>query len=447
MSNRFDLIVIGGGSGGVRAARKASEQGRSVLLFESAKLGGTCVNVGCVPKKILSYASHAPDDLTIAASFGWKGIPDVKHDWPLLRDKIANYLLDLNGIYQTNLEKAKVDYKFAKAKLTGSNEIEVDGEKYTAEKILIATGATPVVPNIPGMHEYACVSDDMFSLKQMPTSAIVAGAGYIAVEFACILAGFGVKTTLVHRGDTVLKNFDSSVQKHLLDQMRQHKVNLQLNTTIAKLEKTSTGVCAHFDGGQTLEAGLLLSATGRSPNIAGLGLEEIGVEIGKRGEIVVNEKFQTSVPSVYALGDVIGRLALTPVAIAEGMLFVAQNYGGYGPEINYDLIPTTVFSHPNIGSIGLTEQQAREKHPDCEVADATFTPMKTKLAGMTNQTYYKLIYLPDNGKVLGAHMVGPDAGETMQGFSVAMLCGATKYDFDATIGIHPTSAEEFVSMR
>ncbi len=446
-AKQFDLIVIGGGSGGVRTARKAVEQGASVALFECGRLGGTCVNVGCVPKKILSYAAHAPEDMQVAAGHGWRSSQLGALDWPALRDAMAAHISDLNDIYSTTLQNAGVSVFRERVRLAGPQAVEAASGRYGAETILIATGAHPAVPPIDGMREHAKTSDDMFTLPALPQTAIVAGAGYIAVEFACILAGLGASVTLVHRGDTILKNFDSSVQRHLLEELASRSVQLRLGETFTQVAREGDSIAAKLASGDVLHADLLLAATGRIPNTEGLGLAEAGVELGNKGEIRVNEHYCTSVPSIYALGDVIGRLALTPVAIAESMLFVAQRYGGYGPPIDYGLVPTVVFSHPNVGAIGLTEQQARKQHPDCVVADTEFTPLRFRLPGIGGKTYMKLIHLPDNGQVLGAHMVGPDAGETMQGFAVAMLKGATKFEFDETVCIHPSSAEEFVSMR
>ncbi|MCY4325030.1 MAG: glutathione-disulfide reductase [Betaproteobacteria bacterium] len=443
----FDLIVIGGGSGGVRAARRAAAQQASVALFEGGRLGGTCVNVGCVPKKVMSFAAHAPATTAAAVGHGWPSAATGNFSWPDLRQRLAAYITDLNAIYRRNLEKAGVTIFDQRARLTGANSVEAGGKSYEAKKILIATGARPALPPVPGLRELACTSDDMFSLPKLPATAIIAGAGYIAVEFASILAGLGVATTLVHRGPTILKNFDVSVQKRLLDHLRAHQVQLRLDTDLEKVEKTGSGVCVCLRGGDQLQADLLLAATGRIANTDDLGAAEAGVKLGSRGQIIVDDNFRSSVSSIYALGDVIGRLALTPVAIAEGMRFVAENYGGYGPPLDYDLVPTAVFSHPNVGSVGMSEQQARQAHPEVLIAESEFTSMISRIAGTGDKTYMKLIHLPDNGRVLGAHMVGPDAGEIMQGFAVALGGGATKLDFDATVGIHPTAAEEFVSMR
>ena len=444
-----DLFVIGGGSGGVRGARMAAQQGAKVVLAENSRLGGTCVNLGCVPKKLLSYASSYGHEIEDAASYGWQ-LPDAtapRFSWSYMRNAQDAEIKRLNGIYATNLADAGVKVVFDRAKLTGPNSVVAGEQEYQAKNILIATGSKPAVPNTPGLAEHAVVSDAIFSLPELPKRAIVSGAGYIAVEFACILAGMGVHTTLLHRGPTVLKNFDVAIQQRLLKEMRRLGIHLRLDSPLAELTKSSAGVVAKFADGEPLEAELFLSATGRSPNVAGLGLEAAGVKLGKRGELPVDESYQSNVPSVLAVGDVIGKVALTPVAIAEAMYCVAQRFGGFAPPVDYQLIPTAVFTHPNISTVGLTEAQAREQYPDCETCSSTFRPMRHSLTSRDEMSMMKLVFEAGNGRVIGAHMVGPDAGELMQGIAVALAKGATKLDFDATIGIHPTSAEEFVSMR
>lgn len=444
---KVDLFVIGGGSGGVRAARKAAEQGATVVLAEAGKLGGTCVNLGCVPKKLLSYAASFGHHLADAPSYGWEIAGTPTFSWPTMRAAKDADIARLNAIYATNLDKAGVTVVHDRATLTGPNTVVAGDNTYTADTILLATGGQPALPPTEGFAEYASVSDDIFSLEQLPKRAVVAGAGYIAVEFACIFAGLGVETTLVHRGPTVLKKFDSSIQTALLAEMERGHVKLLLDTTITKLEKIDDELVLHFANGDSLTTDLVLSATGRVANTQDLGLETAGVEVQKNGDIHVDASYQTNVASIYAIGDIIGKGALTPLAIAQGMDFVAQKYGGYGPPINYDLVPTAVFTHPNVGTVGMTEQQAKAQFPDCEIKETSFTPMVHSLTESTEKTMMKLIFEHGDGKVLGAHMVGPDAGELMQGIAVALAKGATKYDFDAMVGIHPTAAEEFVSMR
>ena len=445
-----DLFVIGGGSGGVRAARVAAQQGANVVLAESSKLGGTCVNLGCVPKKLYSYATYFGYDYKDAAGYGWESENTaLSFNWAVLQKNKNQELSRLNEIYAQNLSKANVTVIFGQAKLTDPNTVVVNDESYECKNILIATGGKPTLPTIDGYQEHAIVSDDIFALEQLPEKMIVAGAGYIAVEFACILAGFGVEVSLVHRGPTVLKKFDVSIQETLLAEMEELGVNLQLNTSVEKIAKKNGKIDVTFKDSNevNLTVDAFLCATGRKPNSANLGLEEVGVELKKNGAIIVDENFQTNIDNIYAVGDVIDRVALTPVAIAEAMNFVAKKFGGYGPEINYDLIPTAVFTHPNVGTVGLTEAEAKEKYPDCEVCMSEFTPMKFSLSSRKEKAMVKLIFKQGGGEVLGAHMVGPDAGELMQGIAVALAKGATKKDFDAMVGIHPTTAEEFVSLR
>ena len=445
---KINLFVIGGGSGGVRAARMAAQQGASVVLAEANQLGGTCVNLGCVPKKLLSYAASYAHEFEDAAGYGWHTADSQPTlDWNKLRDAKDAELRRLNQIYADNLAKAGVTVVRERAHLTGPNTVKANSTEYHAEAILIATGGKPAKAPIPGFAEHAVVSDDIFSLSELPRRAVVGGAGYIAVEFASILAGMGVDVTLVHRGPTVLKNFDVAIQKSLLEEMQRLNITLRLNSPIAELERHQQTLRVKFDEGDDVETDLFLAATGRSPNTADLGLETAGVTTRKNGSVPVDASYQTNVPSIFAVGDVIGKVALTPVAIAEAMYFSAQRFGGYGPPVNYELIPTAVFTHPNISTVGLTEAQAKERYPDCESCMSVFRPMRHALTGRQEQVMLKLIFKAGGGTVLGAHMVGADAGELMQGIAVALAMGATKKDFDATVGIHPTTAEEFVSMR
>lgn len=454
MAEKIDLAVIGGGSGGVRAARRAAAQGASVVLYEHGRLGGTCVNLGCVPKKLLSYASRFGEDFAEAAAYGWSIGNRPRLDWKKLRAAKDREIQRLNGVYLRALEEDGVQVVRQRAKLADAGRQDgparvasADGDERDAGTVLIATGSAPQVPDIPGMREHACVSDDIFSLAELPERALVAGAGYIAVEFACILAGMGVRTTLLHRGPEVLKNFDSSVRRALLAELQRRGVTTRLNTQIEKVERRAGERRAICRAGPPELADLLLAATGRAPRTEDLGLAEAGVSTGRSGAIPVNDEYRSSAAAVFAVGDVIGRLALTPVAIAEAGRFAALRFGGAAPPVNYGLVPTAVFSSPQVGTVGLTEQQAREKHPDCEVFANEFTPMKQSLAGGGEKTVVKLICAAGGGAVLGAHMLGPEAGEIVQGIAVAMMCGATKRDFDATVGVHPTAAEEFVAMR
>ena len=445
---KADLFVIGGGSGGVRAARLASERGAKVVLAEAGRLGGTCVNLGCVPKKLLVYATDYGHFFHDAPGYGWQTDgKKLELDWNSLRDRKDKEIRRLNGIYQANLEKAGVALVAERASLTDASTVEADGTVYECKNILIATGGRPVKPNIPGYAEFASVSDDIFSLPHLPERVAVAGAGYIAVEFCCILAGLGCKVSLLHRGPTVLKNFDVSIQKALLAEMERLGVELRLDSPVERLEKDGDQLSATFAGGERHNCDMFLAATGRGPNVEGLGLGKAGVETRSNGAVIVDEDYATNVPGVYAVGDVTGRVQLTPVAIAEAMSFVAKQFGGYGPDIDYGKIPTAVFTHPSVGTCGMTEQQAKEKYPDCETHVSEFTPFRHSLTGTGEKSMLKLIWEKGNGRVLGVHMVGPEAGEIMQGFAVALATDATKLDFDAVVGIHPTTAEEFVSMR
>lgn len=445
---KADLLVIGGGSGGVRAARMAAAQGAKVVLAEQSRLGGTCVNLGCVPKKLLSYAAHYASDFEDAAGYGWDlGGAEPRLRWDRLRDAKDRDIKRLNGIYEENLKKAGVGIVRAQARLTGPESATVGDEECEAGTILVATGGRPVKPDIEGYAEHAVVSDNIFSLDSLPRRAAVAGAGYIAVEFASILAGMGVEVTLVHRGPTVLRNFDSAIQEALLGEMRRLGVKTRLETTVRRLGRKDGALSAEFENGDEIEVDLYLAATGRAPNTEGLGLKEAGVETGDNGEIPVDEDYRTNVGSVFAVGDVLGRVQLTPVAIAEAMRFVAGRFGGDAPPVDYGLIPTAVFTHPNVATVGLTEAEAKKSSPGSESCESAFTPMRHSLSGREEKAMVKLVFEAGGGRVLGAHMVGPDAGELMQGIAVALAMGATKKDFDATVGIHPTTAEEFVSMR
>lgn len=445
---KADLVVIGGGSGGVRAARLAAEQGAKVVLAEQARLGGTCVNVGCVPKKLFFYAAGYSSDFVDAKGYGWDlGETSPKLHWDRLRDTKDVEIKRLNGIYEKNLSKAGVKVVKERATLAGSEKVTVGDEEYLAGTILVATGSKPALPPIEGYKEHASVSDDIFSLPTLPKRAAVAGAGYIAVEFASILAGMGVEVHLVHRGPTVLKNFDASIQQRLLAEMEHLGVSLLLNSTVKKLERKDKALLTTFEDSRVLETDLFLAATGRDPNVDGLGLEAAGIKIGNKGEIPVDDDYQSETKGIYALGDVIGRVALTPVAIAEAICFVSRRFGGEGASLDYGLIPTAVFSHPNVATVGLTEDEARKKHSGCECCASEFTPLRHSLSGRNEKTMVKLIFEAGGGKVLGAHMVGAEAGEIMQGIAIALAKGATKKDFDATVGIHPTTAEEFVSLR
>jgi len=442
----YDLFVIGGGSGGVRAARMSAGFGAKVALAEESRLGGTCVNVGCVPKKLLVYASHYGEDIADAASFGWTVSGAPRFDWgTLIRNKDAE-IERLNGVYASILERAGVQTIRGRARVTGPNEVAVGERTFTASEILIATGGRPWAPPIPG-GENAVFSDAMFSLETLPKSMVVAGGGYIGVEFACILRGFGVDVHLVHKNEHLLNAFDQDIQTHVTEQIRLKGVHVHLNHTVDAIERRDGELVGRLDDGTELAAELFLAAVGRRPNSGGLGLEACNVDIGPRGGIVVDDELRSTVPSISALGDVIDRLALTPVALAEGMAFARHRFGGQPLSLDYDGIPTAVFSNPEVGTVGLSEQAAWHRGEVCTIFRSVFRPMKHTMTGHHDRTMMKLVVCAKTDRVLGVHMVGPDAGEIIQGMAVALKCRATKAQFDATIGIHPTAAEELVTMR
>lgn len=442
----YDLFVIGAGSGGVRAGRMAAGMGVRVAVAEDRYLGGTCVNVGCVPKKLYVYASHYAESFHEAEGFGLKA-ESVLFDWPTLRDNKKKEIARLNGIYTRLLENAGCDLIQGRASITGPHEVSVDGQRYTAERILIATGGWPFIPDLPG-REHVITSNEVFDLEQFPQDVIVVGGGYIAVEFAGIFAGLGAHTELIYRGDLFLRGFDREVREFTAQEVAKKGVKLNFNTNIESIKRQSNGrLRATLTDGRTLEADQILYATGRVPNTQGLGLDALGIEQARNGAVKVNEQFQASVPSIYAIGDVIDRVQLTPVALAEGMALVRSLYGEGSPRVDYDLIPTAVFSQPNIGTVGLSEEQAREQYSHVKIYRSEFRALKHTLSGSDERTLMKMVVDAETDRVLGLHMVGADAGEIIQGMGVALKAGATKAVFDSTIGIHPTSAEEFVTMR
>ncbi|MDX9677427.1 MULTISPECIES: glutathione-disulfide reductase [Pseudomonas] len=447
MAYDFDLYVIGAGSGGVRAARFAAGFGAKVAVAESRYLGGTCVNVGCVPKKLLVYGAHFAEDFEQASGFGWS-LGEANFDWATLIANKDREINRLNGIYRNLLVNSGVTLHEAHAKIVGPHEVEVNGERFTAKNILIATGGWPQIPEIPG-REHAIGSNEAFFLKELPKRVLVVGGGYIAVEFAGIFHGLGANTTLLYRGDLFLRGFDGSVRKHLQEELTKRGLDLQFNADIARIDKQADGsLKATLKDGRELEADCVFYATGRRPMLDNLGLENTDVQLTDKGFIKVDEQYQTSEPSILALGDVIGRVQLTPVALAEGMavarrLFKPEQYR----PVDYKMIPTAVFSLPNIGTVGLTEEDAREAGHDVVIFESRFRPMKLTLTECQEKTLMKLVVDGKTDKVLGCHMVGPDAGEIVQGLAIALKAGATKRDFDDTIGVHPTAAEEFVTMR
>jgi len=443
----YDLIVIGAGSGGVRLARMSASQGARVAVVESRYLGGTCVNVGCVPKKLFVYGSHVHDELQDAAGYGWDiPLDQVSFDWPTLVANKNKEIERLNGIYGRMLENAGVTVIEGTATLSDPNTVVVGDRSYTANHITVATGSWPVIPEIPGK-EHILTSNEMFYLPRLPKQAVVWGGGYIAVEFAGILAGLGVETTLIYRGELFLRGFDEDVRRFARQEMEKKGINLRFGVNIDSVENQGAEYVLHLNNGETLNTGLVMAATGRRALVDGLGLEALGVELNKSGHVVVDDHFQTAVPSITALGDVIGTPQLTPVAIAQAMVLSRRLFGDGQGEVDYSVIPTAVFCQPNIGTVGLSEEEARKEGRKLRVYRSEFRPMKYTLSGRDERCLMKLIVDDESDKVLGAHMVGSDAGEIIQGLAVAIKAGATKAQFDATIGIHPTSAEEFVTMR
>jgi glutathione reductase (NADPH) len=442
----YDLFVIGAGSGGVRAARMSAQYGARVAIVEERYLGGTCVNVGCVPKKLLVYGAHVREELEDAAGFGWS-VPPARFDWPtLIRNKNAE-IARLNGVYESLLGNAGVRIIDGRGVLLDAHTVEVAGQRHTAERILVATGGWPFKPDIPGA-EHGVTSNEMFFLERLPERVVIGGGGYIAVEFAGILNGLGSHVTQLYRGPLFLRGFDDDARAFLAGELRKKGVELRFNTNLKRLDKLPGGAlrCTLSDGA-TLETDLVLCAMGRRPNTRGLGLEQAGVTLSDAGAIVVDAHYRSSAPSIYALGDVTDRVQLTPVAIAEAMVLSRHLFGGGAEPLDYDNIPSAVFSQPPLATVGLTEAQAAERCRRIQVYLSEFRPMKHTLSGRDERTLMKLIVDEDTDRVLGVHMVGPDAGEIVQGIAIALKCGATKAQFDATVGIHPTAAEEFVTMR
>ncbi|MDI1277770.1 glutathione-disulfide reductase [Methylobacter sp.] len=441
----YDLFVIGAGSGGVRAARMASGHGVRVAIAEERYLGGTCVNVGCVPKKLFVYASQFQDQFDAAAGFGWT-VGKSTFNWSSLIANKNQEIERLHAVYNNLLQKSGVRIINGRASLLDAHTVIVAGTEYSAERIIIATGGWPSVPDMPGK-QHTVTSNEMFFLDQLPKRIIIVGGGYIAVEFAGILHGLGVNTTICHRGDKLLRGFDEDIRDFLAHEITGKGIKLLLDTDIEAIESTGNCFAARLIDGSKVSTDLVMYATGRTPNSTGFGLEALGIELDDEGAIKVNEDYQTNVPSIYALGDVTNRVNLTPVAIAEGIALVNKLYANQPRPVDYDHIPTAVFSQPPIGTVGLTEAQAREKYPDIDIYLTRFTPMKNTLSGMNERTLMKMIVVRGTDRVVGIHMVGTDAPEIIQGMAVAIRAGATKAVFDSTIGIHPTAAEEFVTLR
>ena len=441
----FDLFTLGAGSGGVRASRLAAASGARVGVAEDRYLGGTCVNAGCIPKKLLVYASEFSHDFEDAAGFGWT-VRERSVDWPTLVWQKNKEIERLNGVYRRVLEGAGARIFEEHAVIVDPHTVEVGGKRYTAEHLLVATGGYPLRVEIPG-NEHAITSDEVFHLERFPRRMLIAGGGYIAVEFAGIFHGLGAEVTLVHRNECFLRGFDDDLRTGLEKEMRKRGIDLRFSTTVDTVERTAGGLRATLSSGAHVEADQFLTAIGRVPRTQGLGLVEAGIKVDAVGAVCVNELSQTSVPNIYAIGDCTNRLNLTPVAIAEARALFETVFRGKPTSMDYANVPTAVFSQPNIGTVGLTEAQARVQFPSIEIYRSTFRPLKHTLSGRDELTTMKLVVDASTDRVIGCHMLGADAGEIIQGLAVALRCGATKAQFDATIGIHPTAAEEFVTMR
>lgn len=443
----YDLFVIGAGSGGVRAARISAGYGARVAIAEESRFGGTCVIRGCVPKKLLVYASRFAGEFNDAAGFGWT-VGDRSFDWNALRESKEREITRLEGIYVGNLERSGAEVIRDRAVITGPNEVRLvaGGRTITAGRILIATGNRPVLPDVPGM-EHAVTSTDMFDLPTLPEKAVVVGGGYIALEFASILNGLGVATTVLYRGEQVLRGFDREVRDKLADAMRARGVDLRTGVQVRRIDKTAVGFAVELMDGSDLDTDLILAATGRRPNTAGLGLENLGVALDQDGAVVVNALSETSVPSIYAVGDVTNRAQLTPVAIREGHAFADTVFGGKESFADHSILPTAIFTTPEVGTVGLSEEAACAAYQAVDVYKTEFRPMRNILAGRDERTFMKVVVDAVTDRVLGVHIMGPDAGEMIQLVGVAMTLAATKRDFDRTMAVHPTAAEELVTLR
>ncbi len=447
MNKKVDFLVIGGGSGGVRAARLSASFGAKVLLIEKNQLGGTCVNVGCVPKKLFVYASDFVHQFKVAQGYGWEVQSQL--NWQKFIANKNKEIARLNSIYQKLLEESGVEIVFGEAKLLGENTVQVGEQTYQADKILLATGSKPFLPEIEGI-EHANISDDMFFLPELPKRATVVGAGYIAIEFAGIFNSLGIETILIHRNENLLKAFDRETVDHLASEMKKKGITFELSRQIKKIQKLDKSLRLQLDNekGQLdkeIETDLLLYAIGRKPNLDNLSLKKIGIALAKNGGISVNLFFQTTNPNIYAIGDIINHINLTPVAIKQAVVVANHLFNNSSMELNYKHLPTAVFSQPNLATVGLNEEEAK-KQGEVEIFKATLTPMKYSLTDIKEKAFLKLIVAKSNQKIIGAHMVGADAGEIMQILAVAIRAGATKMDFDNTIGVHPSLAEEWVTL-
>jgi glutathione reductase (NADPH) len=441
----FDMFTIGAGSGGVASSRRAGSYGARVAICEDSRVGGTCVIRGCVPKKLLVYGAQFADAFADAAGYGWHVAPPV-HDWAALIAAKDREIGRLEGIYRKMLRDANVTLIEGRARLVDAHTVEVAGKRYTAANILIATGAHPVMPAIPGI-EHAITSNEALDLPKLPRRIVIVGGGYIAVEFAGIFHGLGAEVTLVIRGEELLRGFDDDIRVTLAQELRNRGIAIRARTDVTRIEKRGHGVELSLSIGDTLSADLIMYATGRHPNTRGLGLEAVGVRLGKANAVAVDEWSRSAVPHIYAIGDVTDRLNLTPLAIAEGRALAETLFNNNPIAVDHANVATAVFSQPPLGTVGLTERVAHEKYGAVDIYRTRFRPMKHTLSGREEGTMMKLVVDRRSDRVLGCHMVGADAPEIIQGLAIAVKCGATKRQFDQTIGIHPTAAEEFVTMR
>lgn len=443
----YDLFVIGAGSGGVRAARISAAHGAKVAVAEEYRVGGTCVIRGCVPKKLLVYGAHFAEDLKDARRFGWN-VPDCDFDWKTLRDNVLADVDRLNGIYQQTLDSNKVDTFHERATIAGPHEVKLaSGKTVTAKFILIATGAWPMLPDFEGV-EHSITSNEVFHIDEAPKRIVIGGGGYIANEFAGIFHEFGAHVTIVNRSDTILRGYDAQIRDRLLQISMSKGINFRFNAEFERIEKNEDGtLCVHIKNGDPIACDVVLFATGRQPNTKGLGLENAGVELDKQGAIKVDEYSKSSCESIYAVGDVTNRVQLTPVAIREGHAFADTVFGGNPRTVDYGCIPSAVFSHPPIGAVGMTESEARTKLGTVKIYTSDFRAMKNVLANRNERALYKMVVDAATNRVVGLHMIGPDAPEILQAAAVAVKAGLTKQDFDDTVALHPSMAEELVLLK
>lgn len=444
----YDLFVIGAGSGGTRAARVSAAHGAKVAVAEEYRVGGTCVIRGCVPKKLLVYGAHFAEDLRDAKAFGWDVPPQCDFSWPRLRDNVLGEVDRINGAYTSTLENHGVEIIHERATVTGPHSVKLSGgREVTAERILIAVGAKPAVPSCPG-HEHGITSNEAFHLEAIPKRILIAGAGYIANEFAGVFHQFGAHVILINRTDVILRGYDESIRDRLLQISMTKGIEFRFHAEFEGIEKGEDGcLTVKMSNHEPVTVDMVMFATGRVPNTDGLGLESAGVELDAKGAVKVNDQAQSTCPSIYAVGDVTNRVQLTPVAIREGQAFADRTYGGKDVTVDYDCIPSAVFSHPPMAGVGMTEGEAKSKLGSVKVYLSDFRPMKNVLAGRNERALYKMICDDVTGRIVGLHMIGPDAPEILQAAAIAVKAGLTKEQFDQTVALHPTMAEELVLMK